>query len=236
MTIAEEFGVIDFLNDNDRGTALLPEFLKDSQRINDIINAILPEIQELHDAQFDVYSKINLNDAVGLQLDDIFGEILDLARTQSQTDEDYRTALKARISSFARSGEISVLKQAARDLTGATDVSLLEVFTMTLLMHIYVGAFEDIPNAQFISDTLGTLKQAGVFLDVGMSLASSEFKFSESLTGGEVGEGFSENLDGTGGGTFARLLTGFVNGFLTTEAGKLLTTESGTVLLINYNS
>ncbi len=121
-----DFGIIDFENDNDRGVDLLPYFLKNSTNINNLIKCILPEIQELHDAQSDVYSTVNINEAVGLQLDDIFGNILDTEREDGQSDDDYRVDLLLAITKFARSGEISILKSIFKSIMEANFVRLYE--------------------------------------------------------------------------------------------------------------
>ncbi len=234
--LIDDFGDFDFVNDDDRGANNLPEMLKYSPNTVGLVNAVMPEIQELNDAQQDVFSTINIFEAVGLQLDNIFGEILDTERETGQTDGEYRSALLLVIPSVSGSGTIASVKQTARDMTEQQNVSLIEVFTFVMLMHIFVDAFEDVPNAQFVSDTIKESKQAGVYLDIGLELNDSVFRFSDDVSGGAVGEGFSENVDGTGGGTFARLLNSFVNAELQTESSLTLLTESGQILLTDYGA
>lgn len=234
--LRDDFGDFDFVNDADRGANNLPEMLKYSPNMIGLIDAVMPEVQELNDAQQDIYATINIFEAVGLQLDNIFGEILNTEREQGQSDEDYRSVLLAFIPSVSGSGTIASVKQTARDITGQQNISLIEVFTFTLLMHIFVDAFEDVPNGQFVAATIKESKQAGVFLDIGLELNSSVFKFSDDISGGEVGEGFAESLDGSDGGTFARLLESFSNAELQTESGLTLLTESGQIILIDYGA
>ena len=124
--LEQDFGNIDFDTDQGRSVDLLPEFLKDSTNLKNIILAIVPEIQELYDAVQDVYSTINIFEATGDQLDDIFGNILDLERYPGESDGDYRANLLAEASKKVRSGEISVMKGIFRNLIGATSVNLIE--------------------------------------------------------------------------------------------------------------
>jgi hypothetical protein len=155
------FGDYDFVNDQDRGAQLLPEFLKNSENVKKIINAIMPEIQELHDAQKEVFSKINIFEAVGSQLDNIFGEILDLERLSGQDDEDYRLDLLAQSSKLAQSGEISVMKALYKSLTSASSVSLQEFQPAAFKMDAIVAVLPSIAQLEKLRNTLSSAKQGG---------------------------------------------------------------------------
>jgi len=218
---------INFTTDLDRGVNLLPEVFKNSPNMSALINAIMPEIQQVNDAQKDIFETININNAVGLQLDNIFGEILDLDRKTGQTDDDYRTDLKAQIDKISRSGEIESLKLSLKSLTNKTNVSLLEFQPDTVIMHVYVDFFGDIPNGQNVSENMQDLKVAGVKLDICAQLNSSAFVLSDTITGGSAGEGFAELIDGSDGGTFCRLLASYeYYQILTTSGFLFLSTDN----------
>lgn len=225
MTLETDFGIIDFVNDTDRGAGLLPEFLKNADNVVGLINAIIPEIQEINDAQSDVYTTINIFDAIGTQLDDIYGEILDTPRELLQSDDDYRTVLLAVAPSIGGSGTIRIIKNTLRSLAGADIVSLLEVPLHTIILHAFVDDFLDIISKTSIDDNMKLVKAGGVGMTIGVQLNSSAFIFSDDVAGGAIGEGFSEVVDGTGGGTFARIT--IISLTFITESGDTFITESG---------
>ncbi len=159
--LREDFGIIDFLNDPGRGAKLLPDFLKSAENVNGLINAIIPEIQELHDAQSDVYSLINIFEAVGLQLDNIYGEILNTPRLTGQTDDDYRADLLIAFAKSVRSGEISAMKAAYKDLADTTNALLFEQNPASFSMQANVSVIPDASGLARIRDVLTELKQGG---------------------------------------------------------------------------
>jgi len=161
MTAETEFGVIDFINDIDRGAHLLPEFLKNSPKIIALIEAILPEIQELHDAQKDIATTINIFDATGLQLDNIFGEILNLGRVLGQLDDDYRIDLLVQIVKIAKSAEILTMKRIYKTLLNASSVRLFEYQPATFKLEASVSAIPSDSKLTKIRSTLSEAKQGG---------------------------------------------------------------------------
>lgn len=155
------FDDIDFIDGDGRGADVLPEFLKHSPDAVLLEKAILAEIQELHDAQKEVYENINLFDAVGSQLDDIFGEILDLPRESGLTDEDYRYLLFTQVSRIAKSGEIPVMKTAYRSLLKAESVRLFEYQPAHFKLEASVTEIPADERLVAIKKAIKTIKQAG---------------------------------------------------------------------------
>lgn len=155
------FGDFDFTGDPDRGSALLPEFLKNSENVIALIDAILEEVQELHDAQKDVYSTINIFEAVGSQLDDIFGEILDLDRVVGQSDSEYRADLIARTAEIAKSGEIMTMKNAYRAIMNASSVRLFEYQPATFKLEAAVTTIPSATGLAAVRTALSKIKQGG---------------------------------------------------------------------------
>lgn len=203
--LKDDFGNFDFVNDDDRGANNLPEMLKYSPNTVGLINAVMPEIQELNDAQQDIYATINIFEAVGTQLDDIFGEILDKEREQGQTDDEYRAILLAVIPGINGSGTITIVKSVLKSLSGADSVSMIEIFPHTILLHIFVDDFSDISDKGLIDSTMKEVKGGGITMDIAIELNNNGFFFTENVNGGATGEGFATLTDGSDGGAFASL-------------------------------
>jgi hypothetical protein len=161
MTLSEQFGDFDFVNGADRGAQNLHEWVKYSPNIKALVNSVMPEIQELNDAQKDVYTTINIFDAVGTQLDNIFGNLLDLARTTGQTDDDYRLDLLARSSVLSRSGEITSMKSVYQNLITANLISLYEYQPAAFKMEATVSTIPSDATLAKIRSTLVNAKQGG---------------------------------------------------------------------------
>jgi len=161
MTLADEFGEIDFLNDEGRGVDNLPDFLRNSPNFVDIIEAFIPEIQELHDAQRDVFLNINIYDAEGSQLDNIFGDLLDLERLPGQSDDDYRLDIIAQASKLSKSGDILTMKRLYRSLLNASSVRLFEYQSAYFKLEAAVDSIPSEAQLEKIRSTLKTAKQGG---------------------------------------------------------------------------
>jgi hypothetical protein len=161
MTLADEFGEIDFLNDEGRGVDNLPDFLRNSPKFVDIIEAFIPEIQELHDAQRDVFLNINIYDAEGSQLDNIFGDLLDLERLPGQSDDDYRLDIIAQAAKLSKSGGILTMKRLYRSLLNASSVRLFEYQPATFKLEATVDAIPTESQLLKIRGTLRAAKQGG---------------------------------------------------------------------------
>ncbi len=201
--LEEEFGIIDFLTDDARGAKLLPEFLKNSDNVVALINAVIPEIQELHDAQSDVYSTVNILEAVGDQLDDIFGNVLDTSRVLGQTDDDYRAELLVATARFAKSGDIGTMKSVLRNLVIASEIRLYEYKSAHFKMEATVDTVPDEDELAIIRTALTEAKQGGNGMELSIGVETT-FKLVESNPQLNSSTGLSGN--GHTGGTLA---TGF---------------------------
>jgi len=192
VELEEDFGVIDFLTDEKRGADLLPEFLKYSDNIVAMIKTFIPEIQELHDAQSDFYSTLNIFEAVGSQLDDIFGNILDTDRETGQTDDSYRADLLAAVTKLAKSGDIQTMKSIFRNLSGASSVSLSEQQPASFSMTAFGVSTLTETELEKIRATLKTAKQGGNSMILAVSEVAQSATFSltgETDAGNGLGDG-----------------------------------------------
>jgi hypothetical protein len=159
--LEEQFGQFDFTNDSDRGANNLLEFLKYSPNVRALINTVIPEVQELNDEQQTVYSTINIFEAAGSQLDDIFGTLLNLERETGQSDDSYRADLLAQATVLSRSGEIVVLKSIYRNLTMATSVRLYEYQPAHFRIEATVTSIPSTSELEKIRLTMDNSKQGG---------------------------------------------------------------------------
>ncbi len=161
QALEDQFGQIDYVNDDDRGAQNLIEFLKHSPNVIALINSVMPEFQELNDAQQDVYSNINILEAIGTQLDDIFGTLLNLERETGQSDDDYRLALLSQATVLSRSGEIAVMKSLYKSLVSATSVNLYEFQPAAFKMEAQTTTVPTAAELAKIRETLVSSKQGG---------------------------------------------------------------------------
>ncbi len=206
MTLSDQFGAIDFVNDDDRGIGILVQWLKNSPNVQDIIQSIMPEIQELHDARKDVYLNINIFDAAGTQLDDIFGEILDTERSTGATDDEYRAELLAAVARLARSGEITVMKSAMRNLLGASSVQLFEYQPAAFKMQATASSVPSTSELATIRASLETTKQGGNSMQLAVTDKSNPFTLA-NLSSPQLNSAAGLNGSSFSGGGY--LLEGF---------------------------
>lgn len=200
--LEKQFGLIDFINDIDRGANTLPEFLKYSENVIALINAVLKEFQELYEAQKDVYSTVNIYEAVGVSLDNIYGEILDLKREAGQLDEDYRLALLARVAQIARSGEITVLKSIFKNIVQGEYARLYEYKTASFRLFCKTQKIFTDEELQKIRDQIALAKQGGNHMELAISNAENTFTLVESNP--QLNSPIGLSSDTFSGGTLAK--------------------------------
>ncbi len=234
--LKEIFGDFDFVNDQDRGAQLLPEFLKNSENVKKIINAIMPEIQELHDAQKDVFSTVNILESTGSQLDDIFGNILDLDREPGQSDDEYRALLLAAAPKLSQGGEIIVVKNMFKSLTSASKITLIEYQPAMFMMTAEVDDLSSV-NIAFLHEQLQQIRAAGVRMELALALSGQAFTLKE--IGGDddplLGLSDLDNPNPNIGGYLTALIPKVnQDGELLAESGDNITTENGDLLIFNF--
>ena len=204
MTLEREFGEINFLTDEGRSTDLLPEILKNSQNVKALIDGIIPEIQEIHDVQFQIY-EISINSAVGVQLDNIFGQILNVDRTTNESDATYRSRLLLRTRELQTTGSTESLISAYTNATGGNPTTIKEMQPMTVVMNAAISENIEI-DAFFIVDSIRNLKQAGVTLVLIIHEKNAAFSFISSGDTPDPNLGFGSRYNYGQGGRFATIL------------------------------
>ncbi|MCK5613273.1 hypothetical protein KAR91_65980 [Candidatus Pacearchaeota archaeon] len=234
--LEQQYGIFDFQDEDSRGTGLLPEVLKNSENIKKVINIFMQMIQELHDSGKDVYSEINILESVGSQLDDIFGNILDLDREPGQSDDEYRALLLAAAPKLSQGGEIIVVKNMFRSLTGASKVTLVEYQPAMFMMIAEVDDISSV-NVAFLHEQLRQIRAAGVRMELALAQAGNAFTLKSIGDPDEQLLGFADldNPDPLVGGLLATLIPKTnQDGELLTEAGDNLTTEDDDLLIFNF--
>lgn len=183
--LEEKFGNFDYVNDDDRGAQNLNEWLKFSPNVRSLVNSVMPEFQEIHDAQQDIYSTINIFEAEGSQLDDIFGNLLEVEREKNQTDDDYRLILLTQASSKSRSGEIVVMKSSYKSILAASSTLLYEQNPASFSMQANVSSIPSDEELAKIRAILKDLKQGGNTMM--LSITDSETPFTLGIGSTELG-------------------------------------------------
>lgn len=193
--LEKQFGIIDFINDAGHGVDLLPDFLKYSPNFLAIYKAVLKQVQELHDAQKEVYSKINIFEAVGSQLDTKFGNWVNIERLANESDNDYRNRILAQWVVLSQSGQITVMKNLFRSLVSASDVDLFEQEQASFSMVAVTDLVFSDERLTKVMETLFSAKQGGNTLTLGiLEQQANGFKLS----------GETDSVNGFGNGILVK--------------------------------
>jgi hypothetical protein len=130
--------------------ALLLEQYKGLPKFAALLNSYTAEIQKLEDALWQLYSEVDIDTAVGVQLDGL-GEIIGLDR-EGRSDDQYRIFLKARILSNRASGLIEEILSVLTTIVGSTSTfELQERFPAAIIIDY---------NDVFLPDTMASFSNA----------------------------------------------------------------------------
>lgn len=177
---------------------------KEKTNFDNLIKIHADRMQKLENVLYDLLVSRAISTASGQQLDNA-GEYLQVLRG-GLGDESYRAQLLSAASKLRKAGQVEVLLDTLRSLTGKT-VSLLQVFPCNVFMHVFVDGFSELSNEDLIYSTMQSVKAAGVRLEIGkQTTENSPLTFSDNINGGAVGQGFSTLADGSDGGSSAELL------------------------------
>ncbi len=233
--MVDEIKDIDFLNGEQQGVELLPDFLQRGENIKTLVNAFQAEIQELYNATQEISVKSMLSVAIGNILDR-YGERVDLERTPGQSDDSYRVAIQAQIKSTAAHGSIQQLIELLNTLIGSDNAILTELFPAAVLLLAVVDPLDfDMFDEVSIYNQMQKARAAGVRLDVGVQSSETPFTFTSLSDPVLPNQGFSSVAAPSVGGKFAKLFnpppSGVVPLTLVTESGLVIQTESGLTLI-----
>jgi len=121
----------------------LPGFMQGKTNIEALLDSFVNEAQNIETMLFQLLDQRHLTVAAGTQLDGI-GEIVDLARTPTETDGNYRTRLIARAGELAKGGEIETLLTAFINLAGVSGTDTLDLAEITLATVIMTWISDDL--------------------------------------------------------------------------------------------
>lgn len=188
--------------DNHEELALerLREQYKDRPKLQAFIRSMVSEIQELEDAFQALAVERGLDEAEGLQLDNL-GDIVGLDRITGESDDDYRVRLRAKIAQNISQGEPEAVMTLMALLVGASMV----VLTEGEFASIQLGADEPIPDQDRVNAIYRQIKlamPAAVRIDW---LAYFDGEDSFAFAGTTPGAGFGDSTDPDVGGGLATL-------------------------------
>lgn len=167
----------------------------------------IQRIQILEDLNSRLLVEQSLSNAVGVQLD-LFAADYDLSR-DGRSDEDFRVEIRTKLNLLRSSGQVNVLLFNLQRMVDGRQVSIRQVFPLTLLMWIFVDDFGDISSEEAgrINAAMQEIKAAGVGLEIGLQLNAPTFIVSDNPAGGPAGQGVATLLDGSDGGAFVKSIT-----------------------------
>ena len=183
----------------EEGVGHLTSVFKDKEKIKKLATVFLERTQELEDVIYDLYSKRDLNNATGYQLDGL-GKIVGIERG-GRDDEDYRNLIIAKIGQNTSKGFPENLITVFNLITKSDRSHLLENFIAEC--EIYGdNDFSDM-NIEDIYKFCQQVVPAGVKLShVGSFDSEEPFGFD----GDPDAEGFGDLYDSEAGGKFSDII------------------------------
>ena len=179
--------------------ALLPEQYKGKPLLAALLTAYMNQAQPLEDTIIALRDSRSLFNATGVLLDNI-GNMVGLARSGSQSDALYRSAIQTRIGQNNSEGQPELIIQIFSIITGATKVQLLEQAIASFSIMSEVPMNQSLANSLIAS--LKVVAAAAVSVE---SIGSFDPTQAFTFAGDQPGLGFDDG-SGTMGGLFA---TGF---------------------------
>ena len=166
-------------------------FFEEKPHMAAIMNAIASELQELSDAIYDVMTEIDVNSAVGSQLD-LLGKVYGRSR-DGYGDEAYRSLLKMQIGINVSNGTINPMIAIIKSVTDSTKVDMFEDYPAAVSAVVNGGTV----NAELLAE-LESVASAGVDMSIRPIGGDDAFGFENSFDS----LGFSSLYDPTSGGQY----------------------------------
>ena len=172
---------------------------KGSPRIASLIEILFgQQVQEIEDAAHQFYSRLDIDNAEGVQLDRV-GTIVGLTRIGWE-DSVYRILLKAKIGKNVSHGTIEDVISVWRLLAQANEVQVVETYPAQV--DLYSDTPIDGTIATFVRDLMQDVVAAGVRVDFLAIVYSSDNAFGFDGVDPNV-NGFGDYGDPGVGGEFA---------------------------------
>jgi hypothetical protein len=150
------------------------------------------QIQEIENAAIELYSRLNIDDSEGVQLNKI-GEIVGQPRN-GLSDTTYRIFLKAKIAVNVSEGDIEQVISVWKLMTGSSIVSLLEAYPAEVDLYYDVPLDDSVKDLAFalIQDVVGAGISVGF---IAVFLIGLSFTLDDDVAGDD---GEINTLEGLG--------------------------------------
>lgn len=181
-----------------RGLSTLPSQFYDSPILRELVTIYLEELQEIEDCIEDILLQMNVDEAVGVQLDRL-GEHLG-RRREGLDDTEYRKILKVQKILNAGEGQYKTVLQLWRTVLESTAATVDEEFPAGVALFSDVGT-PTLPQINTLIQALPVTVTASFTSTID---ADPAFCFE----GGD-GEGFGSTEDSTGGKMIGRYTSVF---------------------------
>lgn len=150
------------------------------------LSAFVQQVQDLEDVFFELLEERFIDDAVGAQLDG-FGSIVGEAR-ESRPDDEYKTAIKARIQLNLGNGTPEDIIGLVRSVAGNVRVKVTDYYPAAFIADVVDPIDPLVIDPARLLAIVQTGKPAGVYASVTYHVVG-EFKF-------DTGPGFDEGKYG----------------------------------------
>ncbi len=158
--------------------ANLVEQFKSKLKLNFLLQSYIEEIQDLEVALFEVLEERGIATSIGAQLDGL-GSIVGEERL-GRSDDDYRTAIIARIGINVGSGTPEDIIGYLTLVAAGSDIELEEFFPASLTARVVDALTAD--EATVIGNLLKEIKAAGVGIDLVYGISSDALLKKFDLT------------------------------------------------------
>jgi len=191
---------------------------KDKPNVVGLLTSYLESVQEVEDIYNQLLTERGVDTAIGAQLD-ILGRIVGEPRN-SRNDDDYRNAIRLRISINTSDGTEGSVSDAIKLITGVDDLKVVEIFPAGLEVTL---EGENITLDQNIADELRKVVAATVSLSIlAIQFLLPPFVFENDPDG----EGFAD----IGSGSFVYNLVFDDGSTLGTNLGDTLIAQNPDII------
>jgi len=180
----------------DARARLLSQFA-DSPKLQGLLQSFTEQIQDISNANYDLYTKRWLSSATGVTLDRL-GAMVNVER-EGLDDDNYRVKIIGEINNQFSSGSNNDIITTAKNVTGASLVIFIEEFPATFILDcrgVDNASLADVPRLKRIIEKS---KPAGVKFGLFVTSSLDAFSFAEDIDG----LGFGIDNDPSVGGNFA---------------------------------
>lgn len=173
---------VEYISDHEAQTvALIPTYQREVTGLVSMARIIGRRAQTLEDLFWSILTQLNIDDAVGVQLDKL-GKVVGEPRL-GRDDDEYRDMIRVRILANRSNGEPWRLIQIAKTYADAVAVRLREYYPAAILMEVVGGDYVPVGLRKILVDS----KLAGVGMFIAVTPDETAFTCGQLLSVGEDG-------------------------------------------------